>query len=334
MSTYDEVLSRAGLVSAGMIPTKYVPGIIQEAVGQSVCMKLMRRLPNMSTKVESMPVMNLFPEAYWVDTEAGDDSLTEPAEGLLETTEQGWTNTTITAAKMGVVVPIPKDTIDDAISNGYDLWGEIRPRLAESIARKFDLAVLFGTSKPTAFPDSILTDAGTASMTIGRSVSVGGGKTFADMYDAIMSENGLLGLVEGKRYNPDGIVADISMKAILRSIRSSEGIPLWSGENNGQGGTRNSFDGIPVDFSENMVSTSALMIVGAWKKAMYAWRSDIAISMSDSAMITDSSGAVKLNAFQQDAILMKATCRSGWCLPLPADIAGTATRFPFAALTA
>lgn len=334
MTTYDEVLDRAGLVSAGMIPTKYVPGIIQETIGQSTCMRLMRKLPNMSTKIESMPVMSLFPQAYWLDTEAGEGNTNEYAEGLLETTEQNWTNTTITAAKMGVVVPIPKDVIDDAVSNGYDLWGEIRPRLAESIARKFDLAVLFGTNAPTAFPDSILTDAGTASMVIDRSDSVGSGKTFVDMYDAIMSENGLLGLVEGKRYNPDGIVADISMKAILRSLRSSDGVPLWSGERNGQGQTTYSLDGIPVDFSENMVSTSALMIAGAWKRAMYAWRSDIQISMTDTGMITDSTGAVKLNAFQQDVILMKATCRIGWCLPIPADINSTSTRFPFAVLKA
>lgn len=334
MTTYDEVLDRAGLVSAGMIPTKYVPGIIQEAIGQSICMKLMKRLPNMSTKVESMPVMSLFPEAYWVDTEAGEGNTNEYAEGLIETGKQDWTNTTITAAKMAVVVPIPKDVITDAVSNGYDLWAEIKPRLAESIARKFDLAVLFGTNAPTAFPDSILTDAGTASMTIDRSDSIGDGKTFPDMYDAIMGESGLLSLVEGKRFIPDGIVADISMKSIMRALRSSEGIPLWAGERNGQGQTVYSLDGIPVDFSENMVSTSALMIAGAWKRAMYSWRQDIQITMSDTGMITDSSGAVKLNAFQQDVVLMKATCRVGWCLPIPADIAGTASRFPFAVLKA
>jgi HK97 family phage major capsid protein len=332
MSTYDDILARSGLVSAGMIPTKYVPGIIQEAVTQSITMKLMKKLPNMPTAIESMPVMNLFPQAYWVDTEAGDGGGSEFTEGLMETGIQGWTNTTITAAKMGVVVPIPKDTIDDAVSNGYDLWGEIKPRLAESIARKFDLAVLFGTNKPSAFPDSILTDAGTASMVIDRSDSVGSGKTFVDLYDAIMAENGLLSLVENKRFMPDGIVADISMKAAFRGLRSADGVPLWAGEKNGLGGVSYTLDGLPVDFAENMVSTSALIIAGAWKRAMYAWRSDIAITFSDSGMVTDGSGAVLLNAFQQDVILMKATCRIGWCCPIPADIAGTATRYPFAVL--
>ena len=334
VATYDEVLSRAGLVSAGMIPTKYVPGIIQEALTKSIVMPKMTRLANMPTKVESMSVMNLFPQAYWVDTESGDDSSAGYDEGLLETTEQGWTNTTITAAKMGVIVPIPKDVIDDAAGNGYDLWAEIKPRLAESIARKFDQAVLFGTAKPTAFPDSILTDAGTASMTISKAASVGGDKTFKDMYDCIMSENGLLSLVEGKRFEPDGVVSDISMKGVLRGMRSADGVPLWAGVNNGQGGTRYEFDGMPVEFSENMLSASALMIVGKFKQAMYAWRQDIQLSATDSGMITNGSGLVKVNAFQQDVILLKATCRIGWCLPLPANIEGTANRFPFSVLTA
>ncbi len=335
-ATYDEVLARAGLVTAGMIPTKYVPGIIQEAISQSVCMRLMRKEPNMSTRVESRPVMSLFPEAYWVETEAGEtvgEGEEEVEKGLMETAAQGWTNATITAAKMGVVVPIPKDTIEDAISNGYDLWAEVKPRLAESIARKFDKAVLLGTDKPSAFPDSILTDATSASMVIDKSDSVGANKTFVDMYDAILGESGLFGLVEGKNYDVDGIVAATSQKAVLRGIRSSDGVPLWAVEN-GQGAPRYSLGGINVEFPNNlsMAPASALMIAGNWKSAFYAWRQDIRVSMTDQGVITNAAGKVLLNAFQQDVVFMKATCRIGWCLPIPVDIDGTANRFPFAVL--
>lgn len=337
MGTYDEILARSGLTSNGFIQTKYVPGVIQEAITQSVCMKLMRREPNMSTKTESRPVMSLFPEAYWVETEAGEtvgEGEVEAEKGLLETSTQQWTNATITAAKMGVVIPIPKDTIAD-LAEGYDLWGEIKPRLGESIARKFDQAVLTGTGAPAAFPDDILTDATSASMVIDKSDSVGAEKTFKDMYDAVLGEGGLFGLVEGKRYRVDGIVADVSQMAVLRGLRSSDGIPLWS-QGNGQGAPSYTLGGIPVTFPENdsLNPASALMIAGNWKKTFYAWRQDIQLSMSDTAVVTDATGAIKLNSFQQEVVLLKATCRLGWCCPIPVDIAGTANRFPFAVLKA
>lgn len=328
MSTYDEILARSGLVTAGMINTKYVPGIIQEAITNSVCMSLMRREPNMSTKVESRPVMSLFPEAYWVDTEAGEAG-NEYEKGLLETSTQNWTNATITAAKMGVVVPIPKDTIED-LDDGYDLWGEIKPRLVESIGRKFDQAVIHGTAKPTAFPDAIMTDIASASMSLTHGADV----DLVDYYDEILGEGGLFSLLENKGYEVDGIVADTSVKSKLRGIRSKDGIPLWAGINNGQGKIVYELDGVPVNFPKNRAinSASALMIAGNWKSAFYAWRKDIAFSMSDQAMVTDSSGAVKLNAWQQEVVLLKAVCRIGWCCPIPADIAATANRYPFAAL--
>jgi HK97 family phage major capsid protein len=328
MGTYDEILARSGLTTNGFIQTKYVPGVIQEAISQSICMRLMRKEPNMSTKTESRPVMSLFPEAYWVDTEAGDGTSPEAAGGLLETATQQWTNATITAAKMGVVVPIPKDTIAD-LAEGYDLWGEIKPRLGESIARKFDQAVIHGTAKPTAFPNAIMTDVASKSLTVTHKATA----TMKDYYDEILGESGLFSLVEGKRYNVDGIIADLSMKAGMRGVRSTDGIPLWASQA-GQGTPSYSLAGVNVDFPENdcLDPAVALMIAGNWKKAFYAWRQDIQLSMSDTAMVTDASGAVKLNAFQQDVVLLKATCRLGWCCPIPVDIKGTANRYPFAAL--
>jgi HK97 family phage major capsid protein len=333
MSTYDEILARSGLVTAGMINPKYVPGVIQETITQSAVMSLMRKEPNMSTKIESRSVMSLFPEAYWVETEAGDGGGVEPLEGLIETSKQGWTNSTITAAKMGVVIPIPKDTIAD-LADGYDLWAEIKPRIAESIARKFDQAVLWDdTNAPAAFPDSIYAGCVSNSMTIDKSATVGSALTFKDMYDAVLGEAGLFSLIEGKRYNVDGIIADLGQKAVLRGLRSADGVPLWATDN-GKGTPSYSLGGVEVKFPENdsLSPSTALMIAGNWKKAFYAWRQDIQLSMTDTGMITDATGLVRLNAFQQDVVLLKATCRIGWCCPIPVDIASTASRYPFAAL--
>ncbi len=329
MSTYDQMVERSGLVSAGLIPTKYIPGIIQEAVTQSVCLPLMRRLPNMSTKIESRPVMNDFPDAYFVDSEAGDGSGSSYSEGLLQTTDQGWTNTTLTASKLGVTVWIPKDTIDDAISNGYDLWGETRPRIGEAIAKALDAAILHGTNKPSAWPAGIVTGAGAASMTLQH----GSNADLKDWYDEIFATGGIFSLVEAKRYKVNGIVADMSMLSQLRGLRATDGTPLYNPSM--QDSVPDRLAGMPLITPENgsLDATTALMIVGAWNQAMYAWRQDMMVSFSDTAVGTDASGNVIRNAFQQDLIAMKVTCRIGWCMPLPADRAGTASRYPFAVLT-
>ena len=329
MTTYDQLVERSGLVTGGLIPTKYVPGIIQEAVTASACLPLMRRLPNMSTKVESRPVMNDFPDAYFVDTEAGDASGNTYSEGLLQTTDQGWTNTTLTASKLGVTVWIPKDTIDDAISNGYDLWGEIKPRIGEAIAKKIDAASLHGTDKPTAWPDGIVTGAGT----YGTTLEHGSDADLKDWYDEIFSEGGIFSLVEGKRYRINGIMADVSMLAALRGLRATDGTPLYNPSM--QEAVSDRLAGLPLMVPENgcLDATAALMIVGDWSKALYAWRQDMLVSFSDTAIGTNASGTVIRNAFQQDLIAMKVTCRLGWCMPIPANRAGTTNRYPFGVLT-
>lgn len=329
---YNNIITRSGV--SNLIPTEYAKEIIQTAIEGSFCLPMMTRLNDMPTKVRQLPVMSLYPSAYFLSTEAGEDSGASYADGLKKTTKQNWTYSTITAEELAVIVPIPAAVIDDAAGGGYDIWGETAPRLAEAIGKAIDAAIIHGTNKPTSWPNGIITDATSKSQVIDKSTSVGSGLTFTDLYDAILGESGLFGLVEADGYDVNGIVGALSQKASLRGLRSSDGVPIFQSDVTSP--TKFALAGVPIAFPKNgaLDSTAALLIAGDWAKAVYSWRQDITYKIFDTGVITDSSGSVIFNLLQQDMLAMRVTCRLGWALPNPENQVQTtdASRYPFAAL--
>lgn len=329
---YNNIVNRAGVSS--LIPTTYSKEIIQTAIQNSYCLPMMTRLSNMPTKTTQLPVMSLFPTAYFVTGEAGTDSGATYADGLKKTTKQNWSYATITAEELAVIVPIPAAVVDDMSGGGYDAWGEIAPRLSEAIGKAIDAAIIHDTNHPTSWPHGIVDAAATASQTIDKSASVGTGLTFEDLYDAILGEGGLFSLVEADGYEVNGIVGALSQKAALRGIRGSDGSLIFQQDMTSP--TKMSVGGVPVSFPANGAfdSSDALLIVGDWKKAVYSWRQDITFKIFDQGVITDDSGAIIFNLIQQDMLAMRVTCRIGWQLPNPENQIETtdANRYPFAVL--
>lgn len=333
MTDYDNIITRAGV--SNLIPTTYSKDIIETAVEGSFCLPKMTRLSNMPTKSTQLPVMSLFPTAYFVSGEAGTDGGSYTYDkGLKKTTKQNWTYSTITAEELAVIVPIPAAVVDDMAGGGYDAWGEIAPRLSEAIAKTIDAAIIHGTNKPTSWPAGIVTAAGTASQTIDKSAAVGTGLTFPDLYDAILGEGGLFGLVEADGYEVNGVVGALNQKAALRGIRGTDGALLF--QNDMTSPTKMALAGVPVSFPANgaLDPTAALLIAGDWKKAVYSWRQDITFKIFDQGVVTNDSGAVVFNLMQQDMLAMRVTCRLGWQLPNPENQIETtdASRYPFAVL--
>ena len=332
MTDYDNIISRSGV--SNLIPTEYAKTIIQTAIEGSFTLPRMTRLNDMPTKVRQLPVMSLYPTAYFLASESGDGTSSSYDEGLKKTTKQNWSYATITAEELAVIVPIPSAVIDDAASGGYDIWGETAPRLAEAIAKAIDAAIIHGTNKPTSWPNGIVTDATSKSQSIDKSSSVGSGLTFPDLADAILGEGGLFALVEADGYDVNGIVGALSQKAALRGLRDSTGQFLLQPDVTSP--TKYSLAGVPVSFPKNgaLDSTAALLIAGDWQRAVYCWRQDITYKIFDSGVITDASGAVVFNLLQQDMLAMRVTCRLGWQLPNPENQIQTtdASRYPFSVL--
>lgn len=304
--------------AAALIPEEVSREIIQEVPKQSAVMRLARRLPNMTRAQQRMPVLSSLVSAEWVDGDTGQKS----------TSRAEWENVYINAEELAVIVPIPEAVIDDA---DYDIWSEIRPRIVDSFAQKVDEAVLWNLGRPVSFPDGITVQAAAASHTVDLSTVVGAGN---DLYDAILSEDGLFAKVEEDGYGVNGVVAHLSMKAKLRGLRDSQGNPIF--KTDVQGATQYALDGAPMYFTENTDAGTSLLIAGDWNRLVWSVRQEVTYKVLSESVIQDSMGNIVYNLAQQDMVALRAVMRIGWALPNPPNRVNPndATRFPFAALVA
>lgn len=310
---YNNIISRND--AAALIPEEVSREIVQGVAETSACLRLFRRLPNMSRKQQRIPVLSALPTAYFVNGDTG----------LKQTTEQAWENKYLNAEEIACIVPIPEAVLDDA---DYDIWAEVRPRIVEAFGVVIDAAILFGTNAPASWPDSILAGATSA----GHVVALGTG---ADIYDDIMGENGVISLVEEDGYMVNGHIAAMTMKAKLRGLRDTSGQPIFV--RSMQDRTRYELDGEPMEFPANGAFdvTQALMFSGDFRQAVYAIRQEITYKVLTEAVIQDNTGAIVYNLAQQDMVALRAVMRMAWQVPNPVTrLQPTAAqRYPFAVLT-
>jgi HK97 family phage major capsid protein len=302
--------------AAGTIPVEYSNELLNlVATEGSHVMRLARRLQNMSRYQKTLPVISALPTAYFVSG----------ATGLKQTTEVNWEDKTIYAEELAVIVPIPESVIDDM---NIDVWAEVRPHLVEALGLAIDNAVLYGTNKPTTWPNAIITDAATAS----HNVSIA---ACTDLYEAILGDGDLFSLVEQDGYMVTGSIAHLSMKGKLRDTRDANGMPIFNTDPSRAG--QYILDGTPIYFPTNGAGSGTyLMISGQWNQLVYAMRQDITFKVLDQAVIQDAAGNIVYNLAQQDMVALRVVMRLGFQLPNPINRvnATAATRYPFAYLTA
>lgn len=308
----SNIISREN--AEALIREQVVPQIFQDVPKQSTFMSLARKLPNMTSKQTRIRVLDQLPMAYWVNGDTG----------FKQTTEQAWDNVYITAAELAVIVPIPEAVLDDA---EFDIMGEVTPRVNEAIAQRVDSAVLFGDNRPAEWSSDIVTRARQA----GNNVAVSGTK---DMYDLILGEGGVFSKVEENGYAVSGAISALAMKAKLRGLRTTDGMPIFA--TGMQGSTRYALDGNPMYFPDNGAfnSTVAQLIVGDFSQAVYAIRQDVTVKILDQGVIQDpSTKEIVYNLAQQDMIALRVVFRMGWALPNPATrLNNDRTGCPFAYL--
>lgn len=297
--------------ASGLIPEPITREIIQGVTEGSAVLRMGRRLPNMTSKTQTMNVLDMLPTAYWVDGDTG----------MKQTTKMAWDKKKIYAEELAVIVPIPEAVLDDA---DYDIWGEVRPRLVEAFGKKIDAAILFGTDKPATWRAGIVPAATTAGATVTKT---------ADVYADIMGENGLIAKVENSGFLPTGIMSAVQMRATLRGLRDTTQNPIFKSDM--QGSTQYALDGIPMDFPMNGAfdPTAALMIAGDFSQLTYSIRQDVTYKLLDQATIVDpSDNSILYNLAQQDMVALRAVMRLGWEIPNPINAfnSSNSNRFPFA----
>ena len=297
---------------SGLIPEPVTREIIQGVTEGSAVLSMARRLPNLASKTVSMNVLDMLPQAYFVDGDTG----------TKQTTKMAWDKKKIYAEEIAVIVPIPEAVLDDA---DYDIWGEVRPRLVEAFGKVIDGAILFGTNKPATWRDGVV-DTATAS---GNTVTPDATKT---LFTQIMGEDGLIAKVEEDGFMPNGVMSSIQMRGKLRGVQDINGQPIFKSDF--QSGTNYALDGMRMTFPLNGAfdTTKAQMIVGDWNQLVYAIRQDITFKLFTEGVIQDpQTGEIVYNLMQNDMVALRAVMRLGWEIPNPISAfnADNATRCPF-----
>ena len=284
-----------------------VAEIIQGVTKQSAALRMFRRLPNMSSNIMRMRVLDALPMAYWVNDSTDN--------GRKQVTNAAWANKYIVPAEIAVIVPIKEDVLDDA---SIDIWGEIRPRLVEAIGKKIDQAIFVGVDKPSAWRADLLSSIAQA----GAYVPQGGGTLYSAINDAMVK-------VEESGYNPSGIVGGVDVKGKFRMMLDTSGQPIKGTE----------IDELPKAYIDNGAwdKTKAQMIVGDFTQAVYSIRQDITYKVLDQAIIQNpSDGEIMYNLAQEDMVALRVVMRLGWEIPNPITALqpDETVRFPFAAVQA
>lgn len=297
-----------------LIQEQLINTVQQDVPKKSVFMSLARKLPNMTSKQTRVPVLDMLPTAYWVNGDTG----------FKKTTEAAWDNIFLIAAELAVIVPIPEAVLDDS---SFDIIGEINPRIVEAIGERVDSAIIFDENRPAEWGMGIVSRARQA----GHNVAPGGSP---DYYDLLLGEGGVIAKIEEDGYIPNGALASMAMRAKLRGVRTTDGIPIFKSDM--QGSTRYGLDGMPMYFPDNgsFDASVAQLVVGDFSKAVYSIRQDITVKILDQGVIQDpSTGNIVYNLAQQDMIALRVVFRMGWALPNPATrMDGSRTGCPFAYL--
>lgn len=284
-----------------------VAEIIQGVTKQSAALSMFRRLPNMSSNIMRMRVLDALPMAYWVNDSTDN--------GRKQVTNAAWANKYIVPAEIAVIVPIKEDVLDDA---SIDIWGEIRPRLVEAIGKKIDQAIFVGVDKPSAWRADLLSSIAQAN----AFVTQGSGTLYSAINDAMVK-------VEESGYNPSGIVGGVDVKGKFRMMLDTSGQPIKGTE----------IDELPKAYIDNGAwdKSKAQMIVGDFTQAVYSIRQDITYKVLDQAIIQNpSDGEIMYNLAQEDMVALRVVMRLGWEIPNPITALqpDETVRFPFAAIQA
>lgn len=294
---YNDIISRDE--AAAVIQEQLVQTIFQDVPKTSAFLSLAKKLPNMTSSQTKMRVLDVLPTAYWVNGDAD----------YRQTSTQAWDNVYLHAGELAVIVPIPEAVLADA---GYDIVGDITPRIVEAIGAKIDAAVMFGDNRPAEWQNDIVTVA----KQCGNFLPAQSGA----LYSSILGEGGLFSMVEKYGYDVNGVIAGIGTKASLRGQLDSNGRPIFV--DSIQGEAKYALCGAPVFFPKNGSFNQGIarMIVGDFSQAVYSIRQDVSVKVVDTGIIQDpASGNITHNLFQQDMFAIRVIFRMGWAIPNPAS---------------
>lgn len=324
MAGYTEKVTRSAY---NELPTDVSREVIQAVVEESAILRLANRRV-MPSHTMTMPVLDTFPDAYWLNgaTRAAEDI------GTKQTTDADWTNVSLNAAEIAVLIPIPDALVQDQL---FDILGEIKPRVAESFGKAIDLAAFWGDGKPTLWSGAAGVGIFDNIVSAGNVVHPGTtveGDTSPDLAQQIGEAARLLAL-DG--FDTNGFAVQPGLKWRLRNMRDAQGGLIY--QDSLVPGQPSSLYGEPLYDVRNgsWDSNRAIVVMGDWSKAVVGIRQDLTFSLHRDGVIHDpATGLVTYNAVEQDGAILRAVMRVGFATANPLTRLNTnaSTRYPFAAV--
>lgn len=277
-----------------LIPSELGREIIQEAAQTSIVLQL-AAVQRMTTGQTQIPVLSALPQASFL---AGVGAK-KPA------TEISWSSQVIVAEEVAATIPVPRSYIDDA---AFNLWGEIRPRLAEAIAKAIDDAIISGVGAPASFP-------------AGGVIAIGNPPIQAmpspEQPDLAAAVSQAMTRIENTGLEVNGFAARSSVRGHFRGLRATTGEWLvWAPT---QPGAPASMYGAPLAYSKIgfTPASAADLIAGDWSLLVLGLREDMRFDLSEHGVLTGTGGVVTVSAFEQDLVLMRVYMRLGAAVGRP-----------------
>ncbi len=280
----------------GFVPRPIANDIIELTTRGSSILRLCN-VQAMESDNKTFPVMTDGVGAYWVgETER------------IQTSKAQWIFPEIVAKKIAVIIPVTKEKMEDTT---IDVFGEVKPTIAEAFYKSIDAACFFGIDSP--FAKSIYGVAHAA----GREIAVGTNLR-ADGNAALdLDISDVMALVEEAGFDVNGFAASLTLKNSLRKLRDANGNQLYVKDV-----TQDILYSQPIEFNRTTAwdLTKAIAIAGDWKYAIVGIREEIKYEILDQATlftVTMADGQ-PLSLAENDMIGLKATMRLGF-LPVKED---------------
>lgn len=305
-------ISRADALA--LLATQDIKEIIKPDVQTSVVLSAFRQV-RMSAGTARMPVLAALPTAGFVT-----DSNSTDADGVKPTSKVSWTNKELIAEEIAVIVPVHENTLADS---NFDIWGEVRPLVAQEFGRVLDAAVLFGTNKPATWADPALIPGAIAAKNYIVEGLLPDGTASLDLADDF---NEAFGLVEDDEFDVNLALTGRFLRRSLRGLRDTAGQPIY-------------LDAIRSDGSSASIYGQDLMYVknGGWDRtvatALVGDRSAVVIGVREDVQVKllDQATVGGINLAERDMVALRFKFRVGFATAYStARIGGDPSDYPFA----
>jgi HK97 family phage major capsid protein len=249
----------------------------------------------MTTAQASIPVLSALPTARFL-TGVG---------ARKPVTEMKWSSDHIVAEELAAILPLPTAWLDDS---QFNIWAEIRPRLAEACAQAIDLAVLTGLGAPASFPP------GGVLALAGPPIAAQPPPGQPDIVEAVSRA---MQKIEDSGLDVNGFAARSTVRGAFRGVRTTTGEWLvWAPDE--PGAPPNMF-GSPLTYTVMGLGalTNPDLIAGDWSALVVGLRQDMRFDISNEGVLYDDDGKVVASAFQDDLSLMRVYMRLGCAIGRP-----------------